>query len=67
MRHLIAALIPLLCSSLSPAEGLPASTIVIDTVEVGDPGNIASPIIPFNPETPDQTTAVEFVGRVDYV
>ena len=63
----IAAALPLLCSSLALAEGLPTSAIVIDTVEVGDPGNLAAPIIPFNPETPDQTTAAEFVGRVDYV
>lgn len=42
------------------------SVIIIETVEVGDPGNAPIGIVPFKPEFPDATQAAEFVGRVDY-
>jgi len=56
--------------TLSGAVALPDATpqtIIIETVEVGDPRNAPAPIIPFNPEFPDATSASELVGRVDYV
>lgn len=55
---------------LSSSVALPvatAQTIVIETVEVGDPKNEPIGIVPFTPEFPEVTGASELVGRVDYV